>query len=82
MDVIYVSYVLEEMFYDNVVDILNELFKFKVVSLLILMNKDKVNEIKVLLYYEEDIVGGIMIMEFIFLKLIIFVKEVLIYVKE
>ena len=32
----------------------------KVASLLTLMNKDKANEIKALLHYEEDTAGGIM----------------------
>lgn len=78
---IYVSYILEEMLYDNVVDILNELIKLKVVSFLILMNKDDVNEIKVLFYYDEDMVGGIMMMEYLLFKVYMFVKEVLLLVK-
>lgn len=81
MNVIYVSYILEEMLYDNVVDILNELIKLKVVSFLILMNKDDVNEIKVLFYYDEDMVGGIMMMEYLLFKVYMFVKEVLLLVK-
>lgn len=69
------------MLYDNVVDILNELIKLKVVSFLILMNKDDVNEIKVLFYYDEDMVGGIMMMEYLLFKVYMFVKEVLLLVK-
>ena len=68
MDATYASHVLEEMSYDNAVDILNELSKPKVASLLTLMNKDKANEIKALLHYEEDTAGGIMTTEFISLK--------------
>ena len=48
------------MSYDNSVDILNELSKSKVASLLTLMDKDEANEIKALLHYEEDTAGGIM----------------------
>ena len=40
------SHILEEMSYDNAVDILNELTKPKVASFLTLMNKDDANEIK------------------------------------
>ena len=46
MNAQYASKVLEEMSYDNAVDILNELSKPKVASLLTLMNKDDANEIK------------------------------------
>lgn len=82
MDATYASHVLEEMSYDNAVDILNELSKPKVASLLTLMNKDKANEIKALLHYEEDTAGGIMTTEFISLKSTTPVKEALIHVKE
>ena len=64
----YASHVLEEMSYDNSVDILNELSKSKVASLLTLMDKDEANEIKALLHYEEDTAGGIMTTEYISLK--------------
>ena len=82
MDATYASHVLEEMSYDNAVDILNELSKPKVASLLTLMNKDNANEIKALLHYEEDTAGGIMTTEFISLKSTTPVKEALIHVKE
>lgn len=62
----YASHVLEEMSYDNSVDILNELSKSKVASLLTLMDKDEANEIKALLHYEEDTAGGIMTTEVYF----------------
>lgn len=78
----YASHVLEEMSYDNSVDILNELSKSKVASLLTLMDKDEANEIKALLHYEEDTAGGIMTTEYIFLKTTTPVKEALMHVKE
>ena len=53
MNAHYASKVLEEMSSDNV-DILNELSKPKVASLLTLMNREDANEIKHLLHYEED----------------------------
>ena len=53
MNATYASHILEEMSYDNAVDILNELTKPKVASLLTLMNKDDANEIKALLHYDE-----------------------------
>ncbi len=55
MNATYASHILEEMSYDNAVDILNELTKPKVASLLTLMNKDDQNEIKALLHYDTRI---------------------------
>ena len=78
----YASHVLEEMSYDNSVDILNKLSKSKVASLLTLMDKDEANEIKALLHYEEDTAGGIMTTEYISLKTTTPVKEALMHVKE
>ncbi|MEB5628096.1 magnesium transporter [Staphylococcus capitis] len=78
----YASHVLEEMSYDNSVDILNKLSKSKVASLLTLMDKDEANEIKALLHYEEDTSGGIMTTEYISLKSTTPVKEALMHVKE
>ena len=78
----YASHVLEEMSYDNSVDILNKLSKSKVASLLTLMDKDEANEIKALLHYEEDTAGGIMTTEYISLKSTTPVKEALMHVKE
>ena len=65
MNAHYASKVLEEMSSDNAVDILNELSKPKVASLLTLMNREDANEIKHLLHYEEDTAGGIMTTEYI-----------------
>ena len=78
----YASHVLEEMSYDNSVDILNKLSKSKVASLLTLMDKDEANEIKALLHYEEDTAGGIMTTEYISLKSTTPVKEALMHVKN
>lgn len=78
----YASHVLEEMSYDNSVDILNKLSKPKVASLLTLMDNDEANEIKALLHYEEDTAGGIMTTEYISLKTTTPVKEALMHVKE
>ena len=68
MNATYASHILEEMSYDNAIDILNELTKPKVASLLTLMNKDDANEIKALLHYDEDTAGGIMTTEYLSLK--------------
>ncbi|MBO1199359.1 magnesium transporter [Staphylococcus simiae] len=82
MNATYASHILEAMSYDNAVDILNELSKSKVASLLTLMNKDDANEIKALLHYDEDTAGGIMTTEYLSLKAHTPVKEALIHVKE
>ncbi|MBU0437191.1 magnesium transporter [Staphylococcus succinus] len=82
MDATYASKVLEEMSYDNAVDIMNQLSKQKIVSLLTLMNKEDAKEIKALLHYEEDTAGGIMTTEYISLKATMPVKEALMHVKE
>ncbi|HDA7704938.1 TPA: magnesium transporter [Staphylococcus aureus] len=81
MNATYASNILEEMSYDNAVDILNELTKPKVASLLTLMNKDDANEIKALLHYDEDTAGGIMTTEYLSLKAHTPVKEALLLVK-
>ena len=81
MNTTYASHILEEMSYDNAVDILNELTKPKVASLLTLMNKDDANEIKALLHYDEDTAGGIMTTEYLSLKAHTPVKEALLLVK-
>lgn len=75
MNAHYASKVLEEMSSDNAVDILNELSKPKVASLLTLMNREDANEIKHLLHYEEDTAGGIMTTEYISLDVNTPVKE-------
>ncbi|MBF7023840.1 magnesium transporter [Staphylococcus kloosii] len=82
MDATYASKVLEEMSYDNAVDIMNQLSKQKLVSLLTLMNKEDAKEIKALLHYDEDTAGGIMTTEYISLKATMPVKEALIQVKD
>ncbi|MEJ7219658.1 magnesium transporter [Staphylococcus gallinarum] len=82
MDATYASKVLEDMSYDNAVDVMNQLSKQKVVSLLTLMNREDAKEIKALLHYEEDTAGGIMTTEYISLKATMPVKEALMHVKE
>lgn len=82
MNASYASHVLEDMSYDNAVDIMNNLSKQKIVSLLTLMNKDDAKEIKALLHYEEDTAGGIMTTEYISLKATMPVKEALMHVKD
>jgi magnesium transporter len=82
MNATYASKVLEEMSYDNAVDIMNQLSKQKLVSLLTLMNKQDAKEIKALLHYDEDTAGGIMTTEYISLKATMPVKEALIQVKD
>ena len=81
-DANYASKVLEEMSYDNAVDIMNQLSKQKIVSLLTLMNREDAKEIKALLHYDEDTAGGIMTTEYISLKATMPVKEALMHVKE
>ena len=76
MNAHYASKVLEEMSSDNAVDILNELSKPKVASLLTLMNREDANEIKHLLHYEEDTAGGIMTTEYISLDVNTPVKSI------
>lgn len=78
----YASKVLEDMSYDNAVDIMNHLSKQKIVSLLTLMNQEDSKEIKALLHYEEDTAGGIMTTEYISLKSTMPVREALLQVKE
>ncbi|RIM32880.1 magnesium transporter, partial [Staphylococcus cohnii] len=82
MNANYASKVLEEMSYDNAVDIMNQLSKQKIVSLLTLMNREDAKEIKALLHYDEDTAGGIMTTEYISLKATMPVKEALMHVKE
>ncbi|MCS4486632.1 magnesium transporter [Staphylococcus americanisciuri] len=82
MNATYASHVLENMSYDNAVDILNELSKRKVASLLMLMDRDEAQEIKALLHYDEDTAGGIMTTEYISLTVNTPVHEALMRVKE
>ncbi|WP_251519424.1 MULTISPECIES: magnesium transporter [Staphylococcus] len=82
MNANYASKVLENMSYDNSVDIMNHLSKQKVVSLLTLMKREDAKEIKALLHYEEDTAGGIMTTEYISLKATMPVREAMIQVKD
>ncbi|WP_390534564.1 magnesium transporter [Staphylococcus pseudintermedius] len=82
MNAIYASQVLEQMSYDNAVDILNQLSKKKIASLLMLMNREEAKEIKALLHYDEDTAGGIMTTEYISLTINTPVHEALMRVKD
>ena len=82
MDAEYAIKVLEDMSFDNDVDIINKLSKQKIVSLLTLMKREDAKEIKALLHYEEDTAGGIMTTEYISLKATMPVKEAMMHVKE
>lgn len=82
MNATYASKVLESMSYDNAVDILNNLSRTKIASLLTLMNREDAGEIKALLHYEEDTAGGLMTTEYISLLETTPVKEALMHVKE
>ncbi|WP_420822114.1 magnesium transporter [Staphylococcus cornubiensis] len=82
MNATYASQVLEQMSYDNAVDILNQLSKKKIASLLMLMNRDEAKEIKALLHYDEDTAGGIMTTEYISLTINTPVHEALMRVKD
>ncbi len=83
MNATYASpHIRKDVLYYNAVDILNELTKPKVASLLTLMNKDDANEIKALLHYDEDTAGGIITtMQYLSLKAHTPVKEALLLVK-
>ncbi|EHT3674856.1 TPA: magnesium transporter [Staphylococcus pseudintermedius] len=82
MNATYASQVLEQMSYDNAVDILNQLSKKKIASLLMLMNREEAKEIKALLHYDEDTAGGIMTTEYISLTINTPVHEALMLVKD
>ncbi|UXR76878.1 MULTISPECIES: magnesium transporter [unclassified Staphylococcus] len=82
MNATYASHILEHMSYDNAVDILNELSKRKIASLLMLMDREEAKEIKALLHYDEDTAGGIMTTEYISLSINTPVHEALMHVKE
>lgn len=82
MNATYASQVLEQMSYDNAVDILNQLSKKKIASLLMLMNREEAKEIKALLHYDEDTAGGIMTTEYISLTINTPVHEALMRVKD
>lgn len=82
MNATYASQVLEQMSYDNAVDILNQLSKKKIASLLMLMNREEAKEIKALLHYDEDTAGGIMTTEYISLTINTPVHAALMRVKD
>ncbi|MDE9917504.1 magnesium transporter [Staphylococcus pseudintermedius] len=82
MNATYASQVIEQMSYDNAVDILNQLSKKKIASLLMLMNREEAKEIKALLHYDEDTAGGIMTTEYISLTINTPVHEALMRVKD
>ncbi|PKW56086.1 magnesium transporter [Staphylococcus pseudintermedius] len=82
MNATYASQVLQQMSYDNAVDILNQLSKKKIASLLMLMNREEAKEIKALLHYDEDTAGGIMTTEYISLTINTPVHEALMRVKD
>ncbi|TRM11940.1 magnesium transporter [Lentibacillus cibarius] len=65
MDPRFAAMVIGEMATDDAVDILNELEKEIVISLLTMMEKKDADEIKELLHYEEKTAGSIMTTEFV-----------------
>ncbi|WP_343751250.1 magnesium transporter [Lentibacillus halophilus] len=65
MDPRFAAMVIGEMATDDAVDILNELDKDVVVSLLTMMDAKDADEIKELLHYEEKTAGSIMTTEFV-----------------
>ncbi|TFJ93623.1 magnesium transporter [Lentibacillus salicampi] len=65
MDPRFAAMVIAEMATDDAVDILNELRKDVVVSLLTIMDDKNADEIKELLHYEEKTAGSIMTTEFV-----------------
>ncbi|MFY0760052.1 magnesium transporter [Metabacillus dongyingensis] len=65
MDPRFASQMLEHMYADDAVDVLNELNKDQVASYLTIMDDDAAQEIRELLHYEEFTAGSIMTTEFI-----------------
>ncbi|PLR68980.1 MULTISPECIES: magnesium transporter [Bacillaceae] len=65
MDPRFASQMLEQMYADDAVDVLNELDKDQVASYLTIMNDEAAQEIRELLHYEEFTAGSIMTTEFI-----------------
>ncbi|CAM2932188.1 magnesium transporter [Dellaglioa algida] len=64
MSLKYVAELLDNMYTDNEVDLLGQLDKHKLAKYLGLMDKDKANEIKALLHYEDKTAGAIMSTDF------------------
>ncbi|TDL80623.1 magnesium transporter [Peribacillus frigoritolerans] len=65
MDPRFASQMLEHMYADDAVDVLNELNKDQVASYLTIMDDEAAQEIRELLHYEEFTAGSIMTTEFI-----------------
>ncbi|GGE71784.1 magnesium transporter [Priestia taiwanensis] len=65
MSPFFVADMLADMYADDAVDILNQLRKEQVASLLTIMDVQAAREIKELLYYEEHTAGSLMTTEFI-----------------
>lgn len=65
MDPRFASQMLEHMYADDAVDVLNELNKDQVASYLTIMDDEAAKEIRELLHYEEFTAGSIMTTEFI-----------------
>ncbi len=82
MDTMYAGQMLSEMSYDNAVDILNDLPKAKIASLLLMIEKEAASEIKALLHYEEDTAGGLMTTEYISVSSLVTVREAMLQLKE
>ncbi|WP_243291369.1 magnesium transporter [Bacillus sp. FJAT-47783] len=65
MDPTFGAQMLENMYVDDAVDVLNDLNKDQVASYLTIMNKESAEEIRELLHYEEFTAGSIMTTEYI-----------------
>ncbi|SFA82734.1 magnesium transporter [Lentibacillus halodurans] len=81
MDPRFAAMVIAEMATDDAVDILNELEKDVVVSLLTIMNDKNADEIRELLHYEEKTAGSIMTTEFVAIYQSKPVKDTMKYLK-
>ncbi|MFD1360148.1 magnesium transporter [Lentibacillus salinarum] len=81
MDPRFAAMVIAEMATDDAVDILNELEKDVVVSLLTIMDNKNADEIKELLHYEEKTAGSIMTTEFVAVYQSKTVQETMQYLK-
>lgn len=82
MDSRYAAKMLESMQFDNAVDILNELSREKMTSLLALMQPESRAEVSSLINYEADTAGGIMTTEYVSIESTMTVREAMRYLKE
>lgn len=82
MDSRYAAKMLESMQFDNAVDILNELSREKMTSLLALMQPESRAEISSLINYEADTAGGIMTTEYVSIESTMTVREAMRYLKD